>query len=208
MSGPPGRDRLLDAAEKLFAEQGIEATSARAINAAAGLSPAALHYHFGNKDKIVAEVLLRRVGALNERRLAMVDDAQRDGVVLDVYKLAEIFVLPLADLALADEKVGQAYARFLSRLYTERATLTVQFFEQNFVDTIELFDRLIGEAVPGLPIDEVRMRRIITVESAVHYLAHICEIFENEPDGRARAEPMLRSLIAFLAGGLAAPVSS
>jgi hypothetical protein len=48
-SGPPSaetRERVLDAAERLFAERGIEAVSIRDITRAAGVNLAAINYHF------------------------------------------------------------------------------------------------------------------------------------------------------------------
>lgn len=205
MSGPPGRDRLLDAAEKLFAEQGVEATSARAINAAADLSPAALHYHFGNKEKIVKEVLHRRATVLNQRRTAVLEAVRRKERTIDAVGLAEVIVQPLADFALGDGKPGHSYVRFLSRLFAERPGVIVQFLDENFPEIVRMFDDLVQGVAPSLAMDEVRIRRIIAGETAIHSLAHICLLFEKEPDARTRAEPLLGSLIAFIAGGLVAP---
>lgn len=61
-----GRARLREAALRLFAERGFEATSTRAVAAAAGLSPALVIHHFGSKDGLraaVDEEVLGRVGA-------------------------------------------------------------------------------------------------------------------------------------------------
>ncbi|MFD9869943.1 TetR/AcrR family transcriptional regulator [Streptomyces niveus] len=61
-----GRARLRDAALELFAERGFEATSTRAVAAAAGLSPALVTRHFGSKDGLraaVDEYVLDRIGA-------------------------------------------------------------------------------------------------------------------------------------------------
>jgi AcrR family transcriptional regulator len=61
-----GRARLREAALALFAERGFEATSARAVAAAAGLSPALVIHHFGSKEGLraaVDEEVLGRLGA-------------------------------------------------------------------------------------------------------------------------------------------------
>ncbi|MDP2774389.1 MAG: helix-turn-helix domain-containing protein, partial [Nocardioides sp.] len=50
----PTERRLLLAAERLFAQQGIAATSLRSIMAAAEANVAAVHYHFGSKDELLA----------------------------------------------------------------------------------------------------------------------------------------------------------
>jgi len=57
---PPARDRLLDAAETLFAEQGIAATGVDAVLRRAGVAPATLYAHFPGKDGLVAAYLERR----------------------------------------------------------------------------------------------------------------------------------------------------
>ena len=44
------KQKILDAAEQLIAEQGYAATSLRQIIAEAGVNLASIHYHFGSKD--------------------------------------------------------------------------------------------------------------------------------------------------------------
>ena len=56
------KDRILDAAERLFASDGIEATSLRAITTEAGVNLAAVNYHFQSKEALVQAVIARRVG--------------------------------------------------------------------------------------------------------------------------------------------------
>ncbi|QDU66571.1 TetR/AcrR family transcriptional regulator [Engelhardtia mirabilis] len=63
------RTRLLDAAERLFAERTFASTSLRQITAAADANIAAVHYHFGSKDELFRAVFHRRVGPVNDRRL-------------------------------------------------------------------------------------------------------------------------------------------
>lgn len=58
---PAPRERLLMAAMRLFGERGVDAVSTREICAAAGVNPGAIHYHFGDKDGLYAEVLRQPV---------------------------------------------------------------------------------------------------------------------------------------------------
>ncbi|MEO7351168.1 MAG: TetR family transcriptional regulator [Marmoricola sp.] len=55
--GIDGRELILAAAFQLFAEQGIDAVSIRAVNREAGLGPASVHYHFGTKEALVDAVI-------------------------------------------------------------------------------------------------------------------------------------------------------
>ena len=72
------KEKLLDAAEKLFARKGFHATSLREITGEAGVDLALVNYHFGGKKPLFAAVLERRGAVLNEerlRRLAAVREA-------------------------------------------------------------------------------------------------------------------------------------
>jgi AcrR family transcriptional regulator len=63
------KDKLMDAAEKLFARSGFHGASVRDITAAAGVDLALVNYHFGSKEKLLAAILERRGRVLNEERL-------------------------------------------------------------------------------------------------------------------------------------------
>src|SRR6476619_3946953 len=69
------RESLLDAAESLFSEHGIQAASLRAITQQAGANLAAVHYHFGSKEGLVRAVFSRRLEPMNSERLRMLDAA-------------------------------------------------------------------------------------------------------------------------------------
>ncbi|NND44391.1 MAG: TetR/AcrR family transcriptional regulator [Xanthomonadales bacterium] len=60
------QDRLLDAAEQLFAERGFAATPVRRIAEAAGVNPALLHYYFGTKRDLLFAVMDRVLGPMAE----------------------------------------------------------------------------------------------------------------------------------------------
>src|SRR6516162_5211612 len=64
------RERILKAAERLFADRGYEETSIRVIVAKARVNQAAINYHFGGKDGLYREVLRTAFRALTERQLA------------------------------------------------------------------------------------------------------------------------------------------
>ena len=67
---PGTRERLLDAAERLFAERGFAGTSVREITDAAGANLGAVNYHFRSKENLYAEVFARRVALLRDPVLA------------------------------------------------------------------------------------------------------------------------------------------
>ena len=52
-------ERILDAAEQLFAEKGFAETSLRLITSKAGVNLAAVNYHFGSKKSLIQAVFTR-----------------------------------------------------------------------------------------------------------------------------------------------------
>jgi AcrR family transcriptional regulator len=68
------RERIMKAAERLFAERGYDATSIRAIVAKARVNQAAINYHFDGKDGLYREVLRVAFGALTEQQLEHADE--------------------------------------------------------------------------------------------------------------------------------------
>ncbi len=62
----PTKERILDAAEHLFSEHDLSATSLRAITSAAQVNLAAVNYHFGNKEGLIHAVFARRLEPVNQ----------------------------------------------------------------------------------------------------------------------------------------------
>ena len=73
----PTKEKLLDAAEKLFARTGYHGTSLRAITRAAGVDLALVNYHFGGKQGLFEAVIERRGAVLNEERLRRLAEIRR-----------------------------------------------------------------------------------------------------------------------------------
>ena len=90
------RARLLDAAERLFADRGFEGTSMRAITQAAGTSVSAANYHFGSKEKLLHETIRRATEPVNERRLELLDQAEAaaGGAPLTLEVILDAFLRP------------------------------------------------------------------------------------------------------------------
>src|SRR6185295_619338 len=92
------REALLDAAEGLFAEHGIQASSLRAITQRAGANLAAVHYHFGSKEGLVRAVFSRRLKPLNEERLRRLEACDLEAADA-VEQVLDAFLAPLLRLS-------------------------------------------------------------------------------------------------------------
>lgn len=82
------RGLILDAAREVFAAEGLEGASLRAIAAKAGYAPAALYFHFASKEAIYAEVLRVSLGALGEKVGAAAARARKPATRLQAAAMA------------------------------------------------------------------------------------------------------------------------
>ncbi|WP_223811074.1 TetR/AcrR family transcriptional regulator [Rhizorhabdus histidinilytica] len=106
------RQRLIVAAERLFAENGIDGASLRQIAAAAGFANnSAVQYHFGSKDGLLDAVFRYRMNQMEGERGELLVAAASRGLLGDVKTLLQIICLP--HLGLVDENGRHPYARFL-----------------------------------------------------------------------------------------------
>ncbi|MEV6070296.1 helix-turn-helix domain-containing protein [Nocardia sp. NPDC052001] len=108
------RQKLLTVAERLLLESGFDAVSVRAINAAAGMNPASVHYHFGSKEALVAALLEDRLGPIWRERLDTALARRREGWIPSIAELIDVVVDPLAELAA--DPVGRLRLNLLARV--------------------------------------------------------------------------------------------
>lgn len=117
--GDATRTLIVETAERLFAEQGIESVSLRDISAAAGQrNHSAAQYHFGDRAGLVAAVFEHRMRLVNERRHALLDVVDPG----DVRAVVDATVRPLAEVV---AETGGWYGRFLVRTRWDAFARTV-----------------------------------------------------------------------------------
>jgi AcrR family transcriptional regulator len=97
------RENILDHAEELFAERGFFGASIRDITDHAGVRLAAVNYHFGTKEELFRDVILRRARVLHAARLELLGKVPRSGTqAARTRAIVEAFVLPAIERAVRD----------------------------------------------------------------------------------------------------------
>jgi AcrR family transcriptional regulator len=202
-------DRILDAAERLFAHQGLAATSLRSITLAAGVNTAAIHYHFGSKDELVRAIFERRIAPLARARLERLEwlEALHPEGPLPLEPLVEAFVAPLA-------QAGSELRDELERLGSLLAWLRVE--SEGEGDGPLLSDR--ADGVRGRFARALCRGRDLELAEAAdrfHYaMGAIVQVLRQEPgderplrsdDELVVLRTRLDRLIGFIAAGLGAP---
>jgi AcrR family transcriptional regulator len=189
------RDKILDTAERLFGEQGYAGTSLRQIIAAAGVNLAAIHYHFGNKEELLGELVTRKVGPVNQERLAMLDRYEKEAgsAPLTLENLLRAFLEP----PLQRIQEHPDFAKMMGRLYGEGLMPVIA--ERHFQTVIVRFTSAFRRALPRLNEQELAVRLQFMIGAMAHTMLFASQQFAI--DGNL----LMRELTAFVIGGLRAP---
>ncbi|UYM06007.1 TetR/AcrR family transcriptional regulator [Solicola gregarius] len=160
------RGRILNTAERLFAERGVFSVSNRQVSVAAGQgNNTAVGYHFGDKLDLVSAIVRRHFGPLEQRRESLV---ARAGESTDIRDWVGCLVLPMtAHLDALEDPTW--FARFNAQLTTDPALRALIVEEASTTSVREVVDR-IRRCSPDLP-DDVRAERH---DMARNLITHIC----------------------------------
>jgi AcrR family transcriptional regulator len=114
----PTRERILDAAERLFAQRGFHGVSIRDITGAADVDVALANYHFGSKQGLLEAVFLRRAEDLNSERLARLDEAIADaqGQPPRLEEIIDAFTHPLLDRSTRGSAGWKSYFALIAEI--------------------------------------------------------------------------------------------
>jgi AcrR family transcriptional regulator len=113
--GAVTKSQLKAAAQLLFARYGIDAVTVQQIVSAAGQrNNAALHYHFGDKDELIRQLVVDGAKVLDKRRREMLDALETAGGPSSVREVLVVLVMPVIELENDDRWRG--YVRFTSTL--------------------------------------------------------------------------------------------
>lgn len=194
------RQKILDAAERLFGEYGYSATSLRHIISDAQVNLAAIHYHFGSKLDLLDQVILRKIGPMNERRLQLLNqfEAESAPAPAPVEKILEAFIAP----AILIEKSPE-FVKLMGRVHAEG--LMPEIVQRHFQPIFEQFMTALRNALPGVPEKELLWKAHFTMGAMAHALTARPELIpQSEQESALNVSKML---VAFVSSGFRAPAT-
>ncbi len=202
------KTRILDAAEQLFARNGFSATSLRTVIAAAGVNLASVHYHFGSKEGLIEAVFARRVGPLNERRLALLDQerARRRGRPVPVERIVFTLVYPVVELATGDQATSTRLMALFGRIHSEPDEgVRLLLFKQFDVVRTRYVEEL-ARALPQLDRRELAIRFQFSVGAMAAAFTDPARVsyFTQGLVAPEDKEQVAAYLVTFLSAGLSA----
>ncbi len=206
------KDRILDAAERLVAQQGVAATSLRQITSEADVNLAAVNYHFQTKEELMKAVYIRRLGPVNVERVAMLDELEATYQCgkIPLEAILHAFIEPVVNLAAEMEGKGTRLGSMLGRIYTEPLDSLSGGWMKEMAPVGHRFGQALQKVLPALSSEEVMWRLWFTIGVIAHTLG-ASEKLEMLSGGRCdigNREQLMRQMIAYAKAGLEAPKAS
>ena len=154
--GGSGKDRILDAAERLFARHGFYGVSVRDITEAAEVDVALVRYHFGGKRELFTAVFQRRAEELNPERLAMLEEVRRGALpgVPTLEAIVNAFTHPMLERSARGGPGWKSYFALVAQVNNSPEWGPV-LMTRHFDPLVEKFIAVLQESMPGCPPREV-----------------------------------------------------
>lgn len=144
------RSSILAAAERLYAERGFGDVTLRDIVAEANVNLAAVNYHFGSKDELIAELFVTRSLALNRERLQELRAAEESGGGrAEIGAILRALVGPTLRGCLGPENQRSTAARFMIRVNIESVP-PIRRIRNREIDHLRKFVAAMRRSLPGL----------------------------------------------------------
>ena len=208
------RTRLVDVAERMFAEQGIQAVSLRAVGAAAGQSNHSVaQYHFGSKQGLVDAIIESRSAPVDARRAELVDSLVgtlgASGRTPDLRDLVTTLIQPLAETIDGDRQNGRRrthYLRFLAQALDDPAMRASWRHAASNPPGVTAVVGLLRRLLPDLPSSQLIRRLELSAMINLRILAeHERRLQEAEVGPEALAQTV-RELVEMQVALLRCPV--
>ncbi|MFC7336902.1 TetR/AcrR family transcriptional regulator [Haloferula chungangensis] len=205
-SGVATRQRLLEAAELLFSEQGFDAVSVRDITEKAGANVAAVNYHFNSREHLVELVMERYINPINDERLARLEALEKrsGSKSLALEEVLDAFVRPFVTQVRRSELSENMFYKLMGRCLGDRGGMMPKSVEQGFQLMLIRFKKAFKKALPGVGEEELLWRVHFMVGSMIHSMAHgdTLNRFTQGASGNPSMETTLSRFIRFGAAGM------
>ena len=199
--------RLLDVAERLFAEQGIDNVSIRQIVRSSGQANlSAAHYHFGTREALIRALVerrLRTIDAIRHERLDRVVAAGREG---DARAIIDAAVGTLA-FVVREMPWGVDYVRVLAQALFDPRMRLLESIDPAVLGSIARARTMGRRLLPALPVATFESRLLLVHHETAYCIARW--VHANGPVTHANLRgynQMIRDLTDFMTAGLLAPV--
>lgn len=147
------QQKILDAAEMLFAEHGFGEVSVRQVVQKAEVNVASIHYHFGSKEALIEAVLSRRLTPLNAERLQLLEGfegkAAKSGSDVPLEDVLYALIAPAVKMSRKTD-AGKNFIRLIGRMFAEPSESVQAMLKTRFEVLFVRFSQAFRQALPGV----------------------------------------------------------
>lgn len=200
------KTRILDAAEKLFAERGFSETSLRLITSKAEVNLASVNYHYGSKKELIRAVLARYLDVFMPSAQRAIADMPKNGQTMD--DIFGALVQPLLELNKLRADGTTVFLQLLGRGYIESQGHLRWFITTHYGDHLDFFVKAVASCVPHVPQVDIFWRLHFTLGTVVFTMASadaLNEIAAADFDEHNDIEAVIRKVIPYIAAGVSVP---
>lgn len=200
-------ERILDAAELLFAEKGFAETSLRSITSEAGVNLAAVNYHFGSKKSLIQAVFSRFLDPFCANLEMELDSRQAENTLHDA-SLEELLGIVVVQALKVKPRHGDdlsVFMRLLGLAFSQSQGHLRKYLQERYGRLFQRYLRLITTVAPSLPPVELFWRIHFMLGAASFSMSGIKALHamaESDYGVDISIEQVMRMLVPFLAGGM------
>ncbi|NQZ22655.1 MAG: TetR/AcrR family transcriptional regulator [Colwellia sp.] len=202
------KNKILDAAESLFAVQGFNGTSLREITSQAEVNLAAVNYHFGSKKELIKSVMSRYMNELSPLlESALIEVCERENLTL--LEVFSAFIEPLLSLNEFKENGTSNFLQLLGRGYTDSQGFLRWFLTTQYPGVINNFVKAVQKAYPELTAEEMFWRLHFTMGTVVFTMSSsdaLMDIAKSDFNNIIDIAGVIKKVIPYVAAGVAAPI--
>jgi AcrR family transcriptional regulator len=202
--------RILDAAERLFVEFGLEATSLRQITQQAAVNLAAVNYHFRSKDALFDAVFERRFAPWARECLQELDALEARSAAgqgtIDVESVVMCYVRPAFALSKDPSRGGALFVRLFSRVLVENHRQLRERLSRDWGHLVARYSAALGRALPRLSSEEVAWRLHLGFSVMFHAFAgnDILKLFGRSAVSARDPDLIVKHVVPFVVAGMSA----
>ena len=200
------REKILQAAEFLYASNGFHGMSLRDVTLRADVNLAAVNYHFGSKDKLVLALAERQMAPINAERLKRLSDLnQKYGhQPIPVIELVRALVDPIFKMLRQNKKSRTIMVRLVAQMLIDDHNRFPQIYEIFYKKMIDRFHAEMERALPGLTMRQIHARFFCAFSTilGVRLMTNCMDLFLESPKSGGIFDFIEQEITAYLIGGL------
>ncbi|MEW6981977.1 TetR/AcrR family transcriptional regulator [Colwelliaceae bacterium 6471] len=204
------KNKILDAAEQLFADKGFNGTSLREITSQAEVNLAAVNYHFGSKKELIKAVMSRYMNELSPRLESALQTLCNQEAQPSLVEVFSAFIEPLLSLNAFKENGTSNFLQLLGRGYTDSQGFLRWFLTTQYPTVISSFINAVQRAYPELTPEEMFWRLHFTMGTVVFTMSSsdaLIDIAQNDFNKTIDISGVIQQVIPYVAAGVAAPIA-